>query len=344
MNGLELVRKAVHGERVERFPVFPISIAAAARHARVHQRDYFLDPGTMAETLLTERSTFDFDGIYVSKDNWVFHEALGGKLEYPEDDETKSSSPLLESVGGYTKLPFPNPADTPPMRRVLESARIVMKRAGDDSYIQANIDSGPFGLACILRSVQAFMYDLYDQNEQTLTQFLEYCTDLVIAYGEAMISTGVHGIQMGESASSLLTPNLFERFVVPYLGRAVDTLKGRGCDVWVHVCGNSSHVLPLMREIPIAGLEIDAAVPLAEARRLIRPEVCLKGNLNTSFLLQETPGAVYDESLRLLEASGMTSGLVFSPGCGVPKMTPPENLDAMVRACRDFVIPANRHG
>jgi len=366
MTGLERTRAAMRGHAADRVPVFPILIAPACRLVGVKQRDYNLDPRVMAETLLEARELCGFDGIYVSRDNWIYHEALGGTLDFPEDDESFTRTPLLADLQGWRSISVPDPENAPGMRTVLEAARQVVAAAGDRFYVQANIDTGPFSLAAVLRGAEAFLVDLVTADEGELRGLLELCTDIVIAYGKAMIATGVHGIQFGDATASLVSPADFQRFVVPYQRRALEALAeaagaagaagraeaeearaagaagavtprgaapgvGPACDLWIHICGRTDHVLPLMRGLPFQGFEVDAKVPLREARRLLGDAISLKGNLDTTFLLRQSAQQVRLESVRILR-EGPPSGVVFSPGCGVPRMTPLENLRAMVQA------------
>ena len=150
MSGLERTRAAIRGQTVDRIPVFPILLAPACQLTGVRQRDYNLDPAVMADTLLRAREMCGFDGIYVSRDNWVYHEALGGQLSFPEDDESFARSPLLDSLTAWRSLSIPDPERAPGMRTLLEAARNVMAAAGDRFYVQANIDTGPFSLAAVL--------------------------------------------------------------------------------------------------------------------------------------------------------------------------------------------------
>ena len=351
MTGLERTRAAMRGHAVDRVPVFPILIAPACRLVGVKQREYNLDPRVMAETLLQARELCGFDGIYVSRDNWVFHEALGGTLDFPEDDESFTRTPLLADLPGWRSLSVPDPRDAPGMRTVLAAARQVVASAGNRFYVQANIDTGPFSLAAVLRGAEAFLMDLATADEGELRGLLELCTDVVIAYGKAMIATGVHGIQFGDATASLVSPADFQRFVVPYQRRALEALGGARvetgggsgpgpasaeprCDRWIHICGRTDHVLPLMRGLPFQGFEVDAKVPLREARRLLGDRVALKGNLDTTFLLRQSADVVRRESARILH-DAPSHGVVFSPGCGVPRMTPLENLRAMVHAAEE---------
>jgi uroporphyrinogen decarboxylase len=336
VTGLERTRRAVAGQAVDRVPTFPILLAPACRLTGTRQGDYNRDPLVLARTLLAAREMCGFDGIYVSRDNWVYHEALGGELSFPDDDESFSKTPLLASVRDFRSLHVPDPARAKGTSTLLAAARAVMEEAGESFYVQANIDTGPFSLAAVLRGTQDFLMDLATQQPQEIEPLLAFCTEVVVAYGRAMIATGVHGIQFGDATASLVGPEDYRRFVLPWQERALAALshsaRGR-CDLWVHICGRTDHILPFLRDLPFQGFEVDAKVGMGEARRLLGPRIALKGNLDTTFLLQRSAAEVYEACREILR--GGTAGVVLSPGCGVPRMTPVENLRAMVRACED---------
>ena len=338
MKAWERTRRAIRHETIDRFPVFSIMLAPSCQLTGVRQRDFFTNSKIMADTLLRAQQLLDCDGIYVSRDNWVYHEALGGTLVYPEDDETFSKQVLLSSVEDFRKLQIPDPWQSPGMRTVLEAASQVVETTADELYIQANIDTGPFSLAAILRGTQDFLYDLYDTPPTLLREFMEFCTEVVITYGKAMIGTGVHGIQMGEATASLLNEELFSEYALPYVIRASSALENKTCDRWVHVCGKTDHLLSKLGTIPMEGLELDAPTDLQIARQAIGDRIALKGNLDTSHLLMDSPREIYEESRKILTDFPDNTGLVFSAGCGIPRMAPKANLLAMVQAAKDFTV------
>jgi uroporphyrinogen decarboxylase len=292
----------------------------------------------MADTLIKARELCDFDGIYVSRDNWIYHQALGGSMTFPDDDEPYSTEIVLNSLNEFKKLHVPDPQTTAGMKTVLKAARRVVKEVGEKYYIQANIDTGPFSMAGILRGVENFMFDLKSENEKDIHELLSFCTDVVIAYGEAMIETGVHGIQYGDSIASLISPDLYEKFVTPYQKKSINMLSGKGCDLWIHICGKTDHLLHFLKPLNIQGFEVDTQVEMLTARKLLGDHIALKGNIDTTFLLTDTPEAVYRATQNCIEKGNFKTGIILSPGCGVPRMTPLENLRAMTRACRDYTF------
>jgi len=338
VNSLERTRKSIHMEPVDRIPVFPILIAPACQLTGVMQSDYSLDPEVMADTLIEARDLIGNDGIYVSRDNWVYHEALGGSMTFPKDDEPYSCKTLLDSIMDFRKLRVPDPETAPGMKTLLAAARKVVNEVGDKYYIQANIDCGPFSLAAILRGTQNFMIDLATESEHQIRDLLNFCTEVVEVFGKAMIATGVHGIQYGDSVASLVSPEYYRKFALPYQKKSFNALSGTECDLWLHICGKTGHLLHFVRELNIQGFEVDALVEMTAARKLLGDNIAIKGNLDTTFLLQKGADEVYTATRKILKTCYLKTGIIMSPGCGVPRMTPLENLQAMVKACEDYRI------
>lgn len=338
MTALERTQKSIRGEKVDRLPQFPISLASTCEIMGVKQRDFSLDPEIMSDTLIAFREKVGCDGIYVSRDNWVYHEALGGELIFPEDDESYSKNTILDSVDQYTRLSVPDPWDAPGMKTLLKAAEKTVEAVGDEYYIQANIDTGPFSLGAVLLGAEKFLLDIMTEDKGLIDEFLDFCTEVVIAYGKAMIETGVHGIQFGDATASLMGPEHFGKFALPWEKKAVDELTGRECDIWIHICGKTDQFLHMLKELDFHGFEVDAKVPMTTARELLGEKIAIKGNLDTTFLLRETPEAVYSATQEIIRSGNFKTGVVVSPGCGVPRMTPLENLIAMQKACEDYTF------
>ena len=55
----------------------------------------------MADTLIKARDLIGNEGIYLSRDNRVYHEVLGGSLIFPEDDESYTKETVLQWPGNW---------------------------------------------------------------------------------------------------------------------------------------------------------------------------------------------------------------------------------------------------
>lgn len=335
MTGYERIRHTIQGKGVEHPGSIFIATSVACRLAGVKLSDWSTQPKVLADTLIDFTKQCGCDGIYVTRDNLVVHEAMGGKVTFPDSADALGSEPILPRLKDFGRLSIPDPKEAAGMKTVIAAARRVLETVGQDYYVMANIDCGPFSTAANLRGVQNFMMDIMTEDPKLVHAYLAFCTDVVVAYGKAMQTTGVHGIQYGDSSASLLSPELFERFALPYQQSSIDQLKHDACDFWLHICGETSHLLPLLRTLNMQVFEVDAMVPLATAGQAL-PRCVLKGNFDTVTLQESSAEQVYRATQTMITASAIQERLIVSAGCGVPQMTPLENLQAMTRACREI--------
>ena len=89
-------------------------------------------------------------------------------------------------------------------------------------------------------------------------------------------------------------------------------------------------------------LELDHAVDIGEACRLIGPDLGLWANLDpVGVLSQGTPESVRAEVLKVLSAAQRVGHrrFVLSSGCTLAMETPEENLHALINAAKEFSAP-----
>ena len=84
-------------------------------------------------------------------------------------------------------------------------------------------------LACILLGLQNFLVSISTGPREQVTALLDFCTEVVVAYGRAMQRTGVHGIQYGDASASLIGPEMYRQYVLPFQERTVAGLGGGAC-------------------------------------------------------------------------------------------------------------------
>ena len=73
---------------------------------------------------------------------------------------------------------------------------------------------------------------------------------------------------------------------------------------------------------------------------MIKPElngkgITMRGNLNPAQIQNGTPEEIYEESVKIIKASGSGGGMILGSGCDVAHGAPNENLDMMMRAAKD---------
>ncbi|GAH65673.1 unnamed protein product, partial [marine sediment metagenome] len=130
------------------------------------------------------------------------------------------------------------------------------------------------------------------------------------------------------------SPEIFDRFSKPYLRAVIEKVYEKGAVPSIHICGKIIDILESLCEIKPKIIEIDFSNDLKKAREIVTDRVCLQGNLDpTGTLLMGDKDKVYNESKKALEEGALDNGyFILSSGCEVPNKTPPENIEAMMRA------------
>ncbi len=333
MNGLRRIKNTIDGKPVDYPGSIFIATTVACKILNVPMSQWSTRPEVLADTLMRFTEICGCDGVYITRDNLVVHQAMGGQVVFPDDGDAVGSAPVLASLKDFDKLAIPDPFNAAGMGTVLQAAALAKNAAAGRFYVMANIDCGPFSTAANLRGVQNFLYDIMTEDPALVHEYLEFCTQLVVAYGKAMQQTGVDGIQYGDSTASMLSPKLFSEFALPYQKKSIELLKKDNCDFWLHICGQCSHLLEMLKGLPIQVFEADAMVSLADVNKKWN-NCIVKGNLDTIKLQNNTPDRVYQETVEMIKSCNYNR-LIVSAGCGVPQMTPLENIQAMTHACRD---------
>ena len=336
MTSVERCRKAVRREVPDRVPVVPLIISQAVKQAGVRFSEYNQNPRLIAEVQASGWRRHGYDGIHVTTDNWILPEALGVPVRFDDD---------LPPVGLSRPLALRRDlALLPPLRQARSAARMGLlpeatrqARAlvGEACYIKTNFDQGPFSLASAVRGIEALMMDLAD-DPAFVFDLLVVAVEMVAHLGLEVGRAGAHAVTFGDAVAGLVSREVFLKFAFPALKEVVRRLHVElDAPVFLHICGKTTHIVDLMAATGADALELDHQNDFGEMKRRVGARVCLEGNLDPAgVLLRGTPELVYAKSCELIRAAG-PGGFILSSGCEVPRDTPPENIDAMVRAARD---------
>jgi len=336
MNSIERHLHALRFEEGDRAPVAPSFLTRAIRLAGVTHYAYHTNPEVLAEAQIGHCEEYDYDGVYISSDNVIMYEALGGRIAFPDENSYPIwTDPVIFSPADLPRLRVPEPASAGRMPVVLEAARIAARRIGGKRFVLANIDSGPFQLACMLMGVENAMRRLIERPDE-MKRIIEFCCEVVIAYGAAMAKTGCHGIQFGESTVSLVRRAFYEDFIWPFDRRVIEALRKTGVKVFLHVCGDGTPIVDLLAATGADCLELDAPVNLAAAKRYGVP---VKGNFPTPHFLNALPDVFLEECRQLITAAKPGGGFILAGGCEVPADT----TDEIARAFRQAVDMYGRY-
>jgi uroporphyrinogen decarboxylase len=341
MNGLERIRKVLNAEEPDRTPVFPLVHYGTARAAGYKIRDFSTVPEINARCLIHAYRQCGYDGVQPSVAVMVEGEAIGGRVEYPEDNVPFVKEVFLKSpdVGLLT---MPEPQKTRPMSLVIESTRRCAAEIGQEAFIAPSI-MGPLNSAGQMRGVETLMFDFFDRPD-FVVELLEFTTALGIEYGKALLEAGAHGVFIGEAMCSpaFISPTFYRRFVVAQQKRLIDALMGHGAECTIlHICADTK---PIMKDYAVETgtmvIDLDWQVDVAETLNsdAMRCEKTLvRGNLDPAGdLLRGTPRDVLDAARRLIESVGKNPRFILGSGCAMNPDSLPANCIAMVEAAERY--------
>jgi uroporphyrinogen-III decarboxylase len=98
--------------------------------------------------------------------------------------------------------------------------------------------------------------------------------------------------------------------------------------VRLHICGNTTHLLPGVADLGADIVDLDHMVDMAGARRALGERVTLAGNIDPAAVLRSrSPQAIRETMARTYAEVG--NPYMVAAGCEIPSGTPPENLRAL---------------
>jgi uroporphyrinogen decarboxylase len=335
MTPKERVHAIVRGQPYDRPAVTPILMSWAAHFIGRTYRDYYLDGDVLVEAQLAVARAFNLDQVSAISDPWRETSAYGMEFDYPEQGVGKPRRMLIRAAEDIARIrPFALENAERPRQRV-ESVRKMARAVGRTHSLLGWVE-GPLAVYADLRGVENMFLDLIDTPQMYLGP-AEIIIDNQIRFARAQIAAGADMIGVGDSVASLISPRMYEDYVLPFEKRLFDAIHEAGAVVKLHVCGDISRSVHLMAQTGCDIIDADWMVRLDTARAAVGPNVTLAGNFDPSaVLLQGSPQDVAQAARRCIEMGG--ERFILQPGCEVPPGTPEPNLRAFC-PCEGCLIP-----
>jgi uroporphyrinogen decarboxylase len=337
LTSFERMMMVLDGEKPDQIPVWPMVRDWCLRQVgfKVSEAMHSAEKYVYAQYFCMRQFGYDavrdFAGIHAES------EAMGSKLKIPDDDPPSVEDFAVKDYDrDLSRLRIPNPWKDGRLPMLLEGTKRLKELCGASfpviSYIQA-----PFRHASMLRGSDEIMKDTYKRPDK-VKDLLEITTASQIVYGIACVHAGADIIFISDPTSSgdAISVKTWEEFGFPYISRVVREIKKTGVKMIMHICGDTTDRLESMALTGVDCLSLDQKVDLGYARNLLGQRVCLMGNVDPTYTLPfKKPEEVEEESKQAILKAGMNGSFILCSGCGVPAITPPENIRAMVRAARN---------
>jgi uroporphyrinogen-III decarboxylase len=199
----------------------------------------------------------------------------------------------------------------------------------------------PFEILCGARSMTQFYMDLYRRPDKVKSAMDVMIRSQIEAACEMAEVSGVNRIWVGgwRSASGLIAPNLWDRFVFPYFKEMTWALAEKGVVSILHFDQDWTRDLERLLDFPPRKciLNIDGMTDIREAKKILGGHMAIMGDIPSALLKTGTPDDVYNYVRELIHDIGPT-GFLLAPGCEAPIDAKAENMVAYVAAGHDFGV------
>jgi MtaA/CmuA family methyltransferase len=331
MNGYQRITGLLAGQPIDCVPQMPITMMFASDQIGAPYGRYAADFRVLVEGQLRTAEEFDFDYVSCISDPAREAADCGARIQYfdnqpPAIDENNA---LLADKTTLARLAIPDALGGGRMFDRVRAAALFRERIGGQKLIEGWIE-GPCAESADLRGINTLMLDFYD-DPAFVRDLLEFVLETGLRFAKSQIEAGVDLIGVGDAAASLVGPQIYEEFVLPYEKRLIDGLHALGTRVRLHICGNTRSILRGIGQLGCDIVDLDFLVPVAQARAEIGPGPVLAGNLDpVRALRNSTPAAITAAVAQCHREAGPR--YIVAAGCEVPRDTAPAN----VLALRDY--------
>lgn len=337
----ELALEVFRGESAPQLPFYPITMMYAADLAGRSYKEYATDAGVLVSGQLAMAEKFDACHVSAISDPCVESADLGAPVHYYDDSPPANveEQALLADKAVLKNMSVLDPGTGARMSNRLEAVRMLSEQAGSECLVEGWVE-GPCAEAADLRGLNRIMMDYFD-DEEFVVSLLDFITEQEIRFALAQVAAGADIIGIGDAASSLVGPSIYEEFILPRTSRYFKAIHDAGALVRLHICGRIEPLYPLISSLEIDLIDVDSMNPLPAARRILgeRPVIC--ANLDPVAEVQN--GTVESITKRLKEAMGeVETKFAVGAGCEIPRGTPEENLFAMRDFARSVAEPEAR--
>lgn len=326
MNGYERYMAVLNGEASDILPRLPILMAFAAHHIGSTYGRFASDYRVLVEANLRCAEAFGFDQLSAISDPYRETQGFGAEIEFPEDGVPRCAAPPLAEDPDLGRLSLPDPYGSVRMLDRIHAVETMYQAAGKHYSILGWIE-GPAAEAADLRGVSNFLMDLMIEPAYA-DALMDRCVTTGITFALAQLRAGADTIGIGDAIASQVSPDTYASSIYPREKQIVEAIHGAGGRVRLHICGNTTHLLPWVSELGCDVVDLDGQVHLAEARRILGPEQTIVTNLDpVREVMESTPESIRADIARLYAAAG--NRLMVGAGCEIPPGTPAENLHAL---------------
>ena len=339
MNSRERVFSVLEGRIPDRVPLLELWV-----DPKVFQALY---PGSSYYEFIEQSDYYDavcsFAGVVNPKINWIdkskriSQDKWGARQQFTEEATPFVIPPVRiqseEDLGSYTP---PDPNDS----AILSSVRETVNRFKGKKAI-IFVGEGVFAPSQYLRGGLENLLVDYKLNPHLAKKLARIAEEYHVELYRRVIKEGVEIILLGDDyagkTGAFMSPEDFERFILPGFGTVVGEIKNAGGYCIKHTDGNIWKILDM-----IVGTGVDALGPLQATAgmdlALVKKKynICVMGSIDVDVLIRGSAEEVRLATRECIASISPGGRHILSSANTIPSAVPPENLKAMVETAKQW--------
>ena len=223
-----------------------------------------------------------------------------------------------------------------------DHAAQIVREYGETVFVVVNVGA-PGILAFGSERYQESLMALYDYPEG-VKRLVQRRYESAMEWARAFAAVGVHGWLISEdvAGSDTISPHMYEEFLYPANCWFFEQVNRLGMVPMVYFCGDVRPLVPLVRDSGARVLLIEDSrktftLDVVEIVKGLAGKVLLFGNLDTTDLLLHGRPEDVEQAVKEQLRAALYGPFVVANGSPIAPGTPPENVEAMIRA-------THRHG
>lgn len=334
------------GEAIDRLPCNPNIANGVARIYGCKISEFNTSGKAIAEAQIAAYRRFGMDGVRIFTDLYVWAEAMGTKILFPEDNTADLLKPAISDIKDIDKIKVANPYKDGRLPVFVEAMKYLSDALEKEVPCSGGI-VGPFTNAFFLVGIEK-MTKLFFKNPEAVHKLCEISLQTCIEYVKVIMDIGLSPtISEPLSSSTIISPKHFRTFCLPYLRRLLEFINSKGKTCVLHICGKTEKIWPdigEMASIGVGGFSMDNIVSLSDCKKAIGDKMKVIGNIDPSNVMyagtkNEVRNAVINS---VMEGYDSPKGYVIMSGCSLPVETPLENIQTMMDTAREIGYPVNK--
>ena len=307
----------------------PILMQFAAEYIGSDYGKFASDHRVLAEANLRCMDDFDLDMIGLISDPYRETSAFGAKIKYVSQGVPRCLNLIVNSMEDVINLKNPDVYKEERTFDRIKAGELLSKKTQGNIPIIGWIE-GPLAEACDLAGMENMMMQLMIDPD-FVSRLLDKCMVTAKDFAKAQIEAGCEIIGMGDAVCSQIDVDTYNMYVRDRHKELISYIHDLGGKIKLHICGDTSHLLPSYADFGLDILDLDWQVGINHAREVLGDKVILCGNINPVLVQDKSREDVFKMSRELVEKY-RDDRYILSAGCEITALTPPENLKAMSEA------------